>query len=352
MRTSLPKAAAPQRRSRFNGNVRARPKPPSSGHQPRRQFLHHAAGAAALPLVSRIAWAQAYPSRPITMIVPFAAGGTTDVLGRIVAERIGKYLGQPVIVENVAGAAGNIGVGRAVHATPDGYTIALGNTSTHVLNGAFYSLPYDVLNDFAPISPLTTISFFLFARKTMRARDLNELIDWLKANPEKASIGSAVVSDRLLALLFQKETGTQFAIVPYRGIAPAMQDLVAGQIDLLIGPPDLLPLVRAGSIKAFAVTSEARSPLAPGIPSFSEMGLPALFWSGWFGLFTRKGTPRDIIDKLNSAVVEALADPAVRLRLVELGLDIFPRERQTSEALAAMQKADAEKWWPIIRNWG
>jgi tripartite-type tricarboxylate transporter receptor subunit TctC len=220
------------------------------------------------------------------------------------------------------------------------------------LNGAFYSLPYDVLNDFAPISPLVTTSVVFFARKMMPAKDLSELIAWLKTNPNKASVGTYTAGARLQTALFQKETGTQFIVVPYRGVAPAIQDLVAGQIDLSFAPPDYLPLVRAGSIKAYAVPSDRRLALAPEIPTFAEMGLPALSYSSWFGLFAPKGTPKDIIGKLNVAAVNALADPAVRSRLADLGGEIFPREQQTPEALGARVKADAEKWWPIIKELG
>jgi tripartite-type tricarboxylate transporter receptor subunit TctC len=320
---------------------------------PRRQFLHLAAGAATLPAVSRFARAQTYPARPITMIVPFAAGGNTDAIARIVAERMRGSLGQPIIIENVGGADGSIGVGRAARARSDGYTIDLGFLGGHVLNGALYSLSYDVLNDFAPIAPLVAAPQILFARKTMPANDLNELIAWLKANPDKASagkVGSSVL--KLITVFFQKQTATKFSLVPYRGAAPAMQDLVAGQIDLVLAAPLFLPLVRAGSIKAYAVTSDTRLALAPDIPTFAEMGLPALSFSGWSGFFAPKGTSREIVGKLNAAVVEALADAAVRSRLVDLGLDIFPRERQTPEALGAMVKADAEKWWPLIKELG
>ncbi len=317
---------------------------------PRRKFLHFAGAAAVAPAFSRVAMAQAYPSRPITMIVPFPPGGVTDVIGRVLAERMRDALGQPIIVENVGGANGSIGIGRVARARPDGYTIDLGYLGGHVLNGAFYSLPYDVLNDFEPISPLVTTPTVLFARKTMPAKDLNELIAWLKANPDKASAGIVAVGPQLIATRFQKETGTHFALVPYRGTAPAMQDLVAGQIDLFLESTAQLPLVRAGSIKAYAVTSDARVAQAPDTPTFAEMRLPALSWSAWYGFFAPKNTPKDIIGKLNAAAVEALADPAVRSRFIALGLEIFPRERQTAEALGALVKADAEKWWPIIKE--
>jgi tripartite-type tricarboxylate transporter receptor subunit TctC len=309
-------------------------------------------GAAALPAVSRNADAQSYPTRPITMIVPYAAGGLTDVFGRVLAERMRALLGQPVIIENVSGADASIGTGRVARARPDGYTINLGPESAHVLNGAFYSLPYDVLNDFAAISPLATTPFVLFAKKTMPANDLKGLIARLKANPNKASMGTADTLRRLIAAFFQKETGTQLASVPYRGNAPAMQDLLAGQIDLLFGSPDQLPLMRAGTIKAYAVTSDTRLPKALDIPTFAEMGLPTVSFSGWLGLFAPKGTPKEIIGKLNAVLAEALADPAVSSRLADLGLEIFPREQQTPEALGALVKADAEKWWPIIKELG
>jgi tripartite-type tricarboxylate transporter receptor subunit TctC len=317
---------------------------------PRRQFLHLAVGAAALPAAPHIARAQTYPTRPITIIDTYAAGGITDVSARIVAEPMRTLLGQPIIVENVAGADGNIGTGRAARARADGYTITNGSISTHVMNGALYSLPYDVLNDFAPISPLVTAPFVLYVRKTIPAKDLNELIAWLKANPNKASAAIVGSTARLLTAFFQKETETEFTLVPYRGGPPAMQDLVPGQIDLAIATPLHLPLVRAGSIKAYAVTSDTRSVLAPDIPTFAEMGLPALSFSAWGGFFAPKGTSRDIIAKLNASVVQALADAAVRSRLADLGMDVFPRERQTPEALGALVKSDAEKWWPIIKE--
>jgi tripartite-type tricarboxylate transporter receptor subunit TctC len=221
-----------------------------------------------------------------------------------------------------------------------------------MLNGALYSLPYDVLNDFAPLSPLVTLPFVLYARKTMAAKDLNELIAWLKANPNKASAGISATSVRLATAFFQKETGTQFTLVPYRGAAPAIQDLVAGQIDLLFSPPDALPLARAGSIKAYAATSDTRLALAPDIPTFGETGLPALSFSVWYALFAPRGTPKEMVDRLNAATVQALADPAVRSRLADLGVEIFPRDRQTPEALGALQKAQIEKWWPIIKELG
>jgi tripartite-type tricarboxylate transporter receptor subunit TctC len=286
------------------------------------------------------------------MIVAGAAGGIPDTLGRIIAERMKDSLGQPIIIEAVGGAEGSIATARAARAKPDGYSIILGSLGTHVLNGALYSLRYDLLGDFAPILPLAAGSFVLFARKTVPAKDLNELIAWLKANPDKVSAGIPATASHLFTVFFQKETGTRFALVPYRGSPAAFQDLMAGRIDLVFYTLDQLPLVRAGSIRAYALTSETRSTLAQDVPTFAELGLPALSFSAWGGLFAPGGTPKDIIGKLNAAAVEALADPAVRSRLFDLGVEIFPRERQTPEALGAMQKADIEKWWPIIKEFG
>jgi tripartite-type tricarboxylate transporter receptor subunit TctC len=316
---------------------------------PRRQFLRLTAGAAALPAVSGVARAQTWPTRPITMIVPYAAGGTTDVIGRVLAARMRDSLKQSVIIENVSGADGSIGASRTVRARPDGYTIDLGGTSNHVLNGAAYSLPYDVLNDFELVSPVVMAPFILFARKTMPGNDLKELIAWLKANP-KASAAHTAVIIHLLTESLKREIRTQITLVPYRGSSPAMQDLVAGQIDLFFDAPPSLALARAGSIQAYAVTSERRIAAAPDIPTFQEMGLSALSYSEWWALFAPKGTPTDVIGKLNAAAVEALDNRAVQARLAEVGTEIFPRERQTPEALRALVKADAEKWWPIIKE--
>jgi tripartite-type tricarboxylate transporter receptor subunit TctC len=316
----------------------------------RRTVLACLWGALFSAAFSRSGAAQTFPARSITMIVPASPGGPLDVIGRILSEPMRGSLGQPVVIENVGGADGSIGTGRAARARPDGYTIVVGFMGGNVLNGAFYSLPYDVLNDLIPISPLASTPLVLFASRLVPARDLSELIDWLKANPGKASAGIASVERRLIAVLFQKETGTQFALVPYRGTAPAMQDLVAGQIDLLIDTAIQLPLARAGSIKAYAVTSDARMPLAPDIPSFSDSGFRTLSYSQWFGLFAPKGTPRDIIEKLNLATTDALAEPAVRNRFDELGFEIFPRDQQTAGKLREMVEADAKKWWPIIEE--
>jgi len=317
---------------------------------PRRKFLHLAAGAAALPALPRIARAQAYPSRPITIVVPFPAGGSTDVIGRILAEKMRASLGQTIIIENVGGAGGSIGVGRVARAAPDGYTLDIGQWDTHVANGAIYNPNYDLQNGFESIALVSSNPLLILGKKALPADDLKGLVAWLKANPDKASAAVPTAGSHVAGILLQKETGTRFQFVPYRGGGPAMQDLVAGQVDMLIVQAAVaLPQVRAGAIKAYAATAKGRFAAAPNIPTVDEAGLPGLHISGWFGLYAPKNTPRPAIDKLNGAVVDALADATVRSRLAEVGQEITPREQQTPEALAAFTKAEIEKWWPIIK---
>jgi tripartite-type tricarboxylate transporter receptor subunit TctC len=322
---------------------------------PRRQFLHLAAGAVALPGVSRIALAQTYPTRPITMVVPFAAGGPTDTLGRVVAEHMRLPLGQSVIIENVPGANGNIGVGRVARAVPDGYTLIEGIWATHVANGAIYPLQYDLLADFEPISQLGSATYLIVAKKAFPANDLISFIAWLKANPDTATAGTTGVGSgqHISGGLFQKTTGTHFQFVPYRGAAPAMQGLVAGNIDWMMATPsDALPHVRTGNIKAYAVLAKTRLASATEIPTVDEAGLPGFYWSNWVGIWAPKGTPNNLITKLNAAIVDALAVADARARLADLGFEIPPRDQQTPEALRALQKADIERWWPIIKDLG
>jgi tripartite-type tricarboxylate transporter receptor subunit TctC len=318
----------------------------------RRAFLRLAAGAAAVPAASHFAGAQSYPTRPITVIVPFAAGGPADTVTRLVSERMRTTLGQPIIIENVAGATGSVGVGRAVRAAPDGYTLIGGTFTTHVLIGALYTLSYDLLADFRPVALLADGPELMTARQGMPVGDLKALIAWLKANPDKATQGIAGVGaiEHVAAMLLQRQTGTRFQIVPYRGNAPAMQDLVAGQIDMMIADAaTALPYVGSGRIKALAVMAKTRLAAAPDIPTVDEAGLPEFYASLWYGLWAPAKTPDDIIAKLNAAAVAALADPTVRKRLADLGQDVPPLVEQTPQALGARQKAEIEKWWPIIK---
>jgi tripartite-type tricarboxylate transporter receptor subunit TctC len=289
------------------------------------------------------------------MIVPFAPGGLTDVLGRVLADGMQNLLGRSVVVENVPGAGGSIGTGRVARAAPDGYTVVLGIWNTHVANAITYSLDYDVVRDFAPIALCAEAPLVLVAKKTIAADDLKGYVAWLKANPDKASMATVGNGSpgHLLGILMKKETGAQFTFVPYRGAGPSVQDLVAGQIDMtFINTATALPFVRGGSAKALGLTSLKRMAAAPDIPTMDEAGLPGLSFSLWGALFAPHDTPTDIIAKLNAAAVDTLHDSNVRRKLEAQGFDIPPRERQTPEALAAYQKAESEKWWPIIKAAG
>jgi tripartite-type tricarboxylate transporter receptor subunit TctC len=311
--------------------------------------------ALGLLLSATHAMAQAYPSRPITIIVPFPAGGPTDTLARILADNMSSSLAQSVIIENVSGAAGSIGVGRVARAAPDGYTVIIGHWSTHVVNGATMSLPYDVQTDFAPVSLLADTPIWMVARTTLPAKDLSELIAWLKQSPGTATAGTVGVggASDVTGTYFQSVTGTKLQFVPYRGSAPLNQDLVAGHIDLNLGMAAAsYTLVRSGQIKAYAMMAKTRWWAAPDIPTMEEAGVPGLYASFWHALWVPKATPREVIAKLNAAVRSALADPAVRQRFVDQGQEISPPEQQTPQALGAHQKAETEKWWPIIKAAG
>jgi tripartite-type tricarboxylate transporter receptor subunit TctC len=303
-------------------------------------------------LANGIAAAQNYPARPVTMIVPFPAGGATDTLARFLGERMRAVLGQPVIIENVAGAAGSLGVGRAVRSLADGYTLSIGTSTTHMLTGGLYALQFDLLKDLEPVIQIGSEPLLIVGKKSLPADDLKGLIAYLKANPDKASVGIAGVgaTGHLTGISFQKETGTKFQFVPYRGNAPAMQDLLAEQIDFMIEPSsNFKSLLGAGSVKPYAITGRTRLPSSPDIPTADEAGLPGFFASLWYGLWVPKDTPKDIIAKLNATMVQVLADPQVKKRFDELGIEITPLVRQSPEALRAYQKAEAERWWPIIK---
>jgi tripartite-type tricarboxylate transporter receptor subunit TctC len=321
----------------------------------KRAFLLALATSASISAICP-AFAEVYPARPITVIVPAPAGGPTDVVGRVLAERMRGTLGQSVMVENSTGAGGTIGAGRVARAAPDGYTLGLGHWGTHVANGAIYTLSYDLVKDFEPVALISReLATVITAKKTMAAKDLHELIAWLKASPDTASFGTPGVGTppHVVAALFQNLTNTRFQFIHYRGAAPATQDLVAGQIDLMVdSPTTALPQVRAGSIKAYSVTAKSRLAAAPEIPTVDEAGLPGLYLSAWFALWAPKGTPNDVIARLNSAAREALADPATQSRFAPLAQEVFLPDQQTPEALRALQKADIEKWWPIIKAAG
>jgi tripartite-type tricarboxylate transporter receptor subunit TctC len=318
-----------------------------------RQLFLLAAAAALLPIASGIAGAQPYPARPITIVVPFAAGGPTDIIARVMGERMRASLGQNIIIENATGAAGSIAVGRVARSAPDGYTISIGHWGTHVVNGATYSLQYDLLNDLAPVGMIASAPSLIVSKNAVPAKDLKELIAWLKANPGKAAQGSggAGSAAHIHGVFFQQMTNTRFQHVPYRGAAPAMQDMISGQIDLMIDQvPNALQHARSGTIRAYAVTAKTRLEAAPEISTVDEAGLPDFHTSVWNALWVARGTPENVIRSLNAAVVEALADAKVRHRLMaDLSLTIPPRSEQTPEALGAFHKAEIEKWWPIIK---
>ena len=319
----------------------------------RRQLFGLAAGAASLSSVMGRASAQSFPTRPITMVVAFGAGGPSDVIGRILAEGMRETLGQPVIVENIAGASGTIGTGRVARADPDGYTLVLGNWATHVLNGPLFNLQYDLFRDFEPVALVSSDALIMVGRSKLPADDLNQFIAWLKQNGEatQGTTGAGGIST-VGGLLLQKETGAKFRFVPYRaGLVAAMQDLIAGRIDFMVDTvANSLPQVRAHTIKAFAVTSEKRVANAPEVPTVDEAGWPGLRALNWQAVFLPRGAPQPIVKILNESITAALAAPVVQKRLAAVGQTIFPPSMQTPSALAEFQQAEIKKWWPIVRE--
>jgi len=296
--------------------------------------------------------AQGYPARPIVMVVPLGVGGSTDVIARIMAQGMSQVLGQTIVVENMTGAGGTVGEGRIARAAPDGYTIGIGQWGTNVANGAIYPLTYDLMKDFEPVGLIATQPFFIAARKSMPANNLKDLIDELRANAGTMNEGNSGVGSpsHVAGLLFQKAIGANFTMIPYRGAGESTQALVAEQIDVLLNTPAAsLGQMRAGSIKIYAVTAPHRLAMAPDIPTTDEAGLPGFYFSFWHAIWVPKGTPKDIIAKLNDALVKALANPATREKLVGLAQEIFPPEQQTPEALRAFQQSEIDKWWPIIK---
>jgi tripartite-type tricarboxylate transporter receptor subunit TctC len=301
---------------------------------------------------SALAQAQPFPSRPLTLIVPFPPGGSTDSAARIMAERMRETLGQPIVIENVGGAGGSIGVGRLARSVPDGYTFDIGQWDTHV-GSIIYKLDYDLEKDFEPIALVSNNPQLMVAKNDLPAKTLAELVKWMKDNPGKINFVNQNAAANVTGVLFEKLTGQKVQFIPYRGAGPAMTDLVAGTVDLLVVQGAVaLPQIRAGKIKALANLSPQRSASMPDIPTSDESGVKGLYMSGWFGFWAPKGTPKDVIAKLNAATAEALADPALQKRFTDLGLDVAPRQQQTPEGLAAFQKAEIEKWWPIIKSAG
>jgi len=310
--------------------------------------------ALALMVFAGIAGAQAqtYPSRSITLVVPFPPGGSTDAAARIMAERMRVTLGQPIVIENVGGAGGSIGVGRVARAAPDGYTFDIGQWDTHV-GSIIYKLDYDLEKDFEPIALISNNPQLMVAKNDLPANTLGELVTWMKANPGKINFVNQNAAANVSGVLFENLTQQKVQFIPYRGAGPAMTDLISGTVDLLVVQGAVaLPQIRGGKIKALANMSPQRSASMPDIPTADETGVPGLYMSGWFGFWAPKGTPKEIIARLNAATVEALADPAVQKRFVEFGLDVAPRAQQTPEGLAAFQKVEIEKWWPIIKAAG
>ncbi len=308
--------------------------------------------ACALAVTASSAFAQQFPSRPITIIVPFSAGGPTDTLARILAQRMTVSLGQNVNIENTTGAAGTIAVARAVRSAPDGYTLSIGHVGTHVVNGAIYPLPYDLLKDLEPIGMVANNPQVLVGKKDIPAKTLAELIAWIKQRPAKVLVAHSGVGSpsHISGVYFEKVLGIPLVMIPFRGAAPALQALMAGQVDLLFDQAsNSLPQIRGKTITAYAVTAQDKLAAAPEIPTVDAAGLPEFYMSVWHGLWAPKGTPPNVIARLNAAVVDALADSNVRARLADLGQDIPTSEQQTPNGLATYQKAEIEKWWPVIK---
>jgi tripartite-type tricarboxylate transporter receptor subunit TctC len=299
--------------------------------------------------------AEMYPSRPITIVVPYPAGGVTDNLVRLLADRMKTTLGQPVITENVSGASGTIGAARVARSDPDGYTLLLGNSEAFVATPATMALPYDPSTDFAPVVLLPSYPLLLVTTNDVPAKSLPELVAWIKSKPDKVLQGTVGTgtAQHLCGLLLQSRLGVKWRFVPYRGGPPAMQDMLAGQINFMCtATGSFLPLVRNGQIRAYALAAKTRMEAAPEIPTVDEAGLPGFYVSVWNALWVPKGTPANIVAKLNAAVVAAMTDPALHKQIVEMGLDMPGRAEMTPAALEALRKADIDKWWPIIKAAG
>ncbi len=297
--------------------------------------------------------AQNFPARPVAIVVPFSAGGPTDTIARIMAERMTKSLGQTVVVENVTGAGGNIGVGRVVRAAPDGYMVSIGHIGPHVINGAMYQLEYDLLRDLVPVGMFVTNPQIVVSKNGLPSKDLNSLIEYARSKPISIATGGAGTPSHISGVYFQKLTGGAAQIVHYRGGAPASADIMAGHVDVFFDQAaNALPQIRSSRVRAYAVTQSTRLSVAPDVPTVDEAGMPGYYMAVWHGLWVPRGTPSPVVARLNSAMVDAAADDRVRKRLMEIGQEILPKDKQTPEALGAHHKAEIEKWWPIIKSAG
>jgi len=299
------------------------------------------------------ALAQNFTTKPVTVVVPFSAGGPTDTIARIMAERMTKSLGQTVLVENVTGAGGNIGVARVVRAAPDGYMVSIGHIGPHVINGAMYQLQYDLLKDLVPVGMFVTNPQIIVSKNGLPSKDLKSLIEYVRGKPIAIATGGAGTPSHISGVYFQTLTGGASQIVHYRGGAPASADVMAGHVDLFFDQAaNALPQIRSGKVRAYAVTQSTRLAVAPDIPTVDEAGMPGYYMAVWHGLWVPRGTPAPVVARLNSAMVDAAADEHARKRLMDIGQEILPRDKQTPEALGAHQKAEIEKWWPIIKSAG
>src|SRR5262245_14788047 len=299
------------------------------------------------------AFAQSFPTKPVTIVVPFSAGGPTDTIARIMAERMTKSLGQTVLVENITGAGGNIGVGRVVRSAPDGYMVSIGHIGPHVINGAMYQLPYDLLKDLAPVGMFVTNPQVLVSKNGLPSKDLKSLIEYARSKPISIATGGAGTPSHISGVYFQKLPGGAAQIVHYRGGAPASADVMAGHVDIFFDQAvNALPQSRSGKVRAYVVTQPTRLSVAPDIPTVDEAGMPGYYMAVWHALWVPRGTPPAVVARLNSAMVDAAADDGARKRLIDLGQEILPRDKQTPEALGAHHKAEIEKWWPIIKSAG
>lgn len=309
----------------------------------------------ALAGIAAGAMAQDFPAKPLAIVVPFSAGGPTDTIARILAERMSRSLGQTIVVENVTGAGGSIGVGKVVRAAPDGYTIGIGHIGTHVINGAVHNLPYDLRTDLEPVAMIATNPQIILSNTTVPAKDLKEFIAWGKAkrSPVTCATGGPGTPAHVSGVYFQAQQGVPVEVIHYRGSGPGVQDIIAAHVDMgFEQAANAIPHIRSGRLRPYAVTAKTRLAAAPEIPTVDEAGMPGFYMAIWHGIWVPKGTPAGVVARLNATVREALADPAVQKRLLDLGQEIPAPDQLSAEALRSFHKAEIDKWWPIIRQAG